>query len=161
MGEDQSADRFRAIDTVGPKEIARAFEMKETAMSRRGIGSVAAIGGGIKNYGEKKIIGYAEDGEGVSLRMQHADEKKVLGSVRKMNLGGNVVVLDGSWSSVQNKETNEKTRINYDQGQYVVYIWAPMKEGEVAWGTEKALKGKRFEILAAETEDQLVFTRWV
>ncbi len=27
-----------AIDTVGPKEIAKAFEMKETAMSKRGNG---------------------------------------------------------------------------------------------------------------------------
>ncbi len=27
-----------ATDTIGPKEIARAFEMKETQMSRKGIG---------------------------------------------------------------------------------------------------------------------------
>ena len=42
-----------AIDTVGPKEIAKAFEMKETEMSKRGIGYVAANGSSIKNYGEK------------------------------------------------------------------------------------------------------------
>ncbi len=39
-----------AIGTVGPKEIARAFEMKETAMSKRGIGCVAANRSGLKNY---------------------------------------------------------------------------------------------------------------
>ncbi len=64
-----------AVDTVGPKEIAKAFEMKETATGRRGIGHVAANVSAIKNYGEKKIIGYAEDGEGTSLRIQCADVK--------------------------------------------------------------------------------------
>ncbi len=42
-----------AVDAVGPKEVVRAFEMKETAMSRRGNGFVAASGRGIKNKGEK------------------------------------------------------------------------------------------------------------
>ncbi len=56
-------------------------------------------------------MGYTEDGEGVSLRIQCVDAKKVSGSVHKMNMGGNVVVLDGKRSYLQNKETNEKTRI--------------------------------------------------
>ncbi len=38
-----------AIDTVGPEEIAKASEVKETAMSLRGIGFVAANGSGIRN----------------------------------------------------------------------------------------------------------------
>ncbi len=84
-----------AIDTVGQKEIPKAFEMKETMMSKRGIGFAAANGSGIKNYGEKRIIGYTENGEEVSLRIQCADVKKVLGLVHKMGMGGNVVVLDG------------------------------------------------------------------
>ncbi len=43
-----------AIDAVGPKEIAKAFEMKETEMSNRGKGHVAAIGSSIQNYGQNK-----------------------------------------------------------------------------------------------------------
>ncbi len=38
--------------------------------------------------------------------------KKVLGSVHKMNVGGNVVVLGGDESYAQNKETSEKTQTN-------------------------------------------------
>ncbi len=38
-----------AIDRMGPKEIAKAFEMKETIISKRGIGFVAVNGSGIKN----------------------------------------------------------------------------------------------------------------
>ncbi len=75
-----------AIDTVGPKEISKAFEVKETEMSRRGIGYVPADVCSVKNYGEKEIVGYADDGEVVSMRSQRADVKKVLRSVHKMNL---------------------------------------------------------------------------
>ncbi len=97
----------------------------------------------------------------MSLRIQHADVKKALGSVHKMNMGGNVVVLDGERSSVQNKETNEKTRITYEQGQCVMYVWVLVKEVEVAKETEKGLKSNRFSILATVCEDQKDFTRRV
>ncbi len=128
-------------------------------MSKRGIGFVAANGSGIKNDEDKKIIGHTEDGEGVSQRIQCADLKKVLGSVHKMNTGGSVVVLGGDESYTQNKETNKKTRINYEQGQCVMYVWAPVKEGEVVKETEKALKGNRFAILAKESQVHQGFTR--
>ena len=38
-----------AIGIVGPKEIAGAFAMKETLMSKKGIGYVAANASRIKN----------------------------------------------------------------------------------------------------------------
>ncbi len=139
-----------AIDTVGPNEIARPFEVKEPAVSRRGVGFVAASGSKIKNYGDKRIIGHTEDGEGVSLRIQRAGVKKVLGSVRKMIMGGIVVALDGDRIYVQKKETSKKTRINYEQGQYVMRIWVPVTEGTVAKETDEVLKGNCFAIMAAE-----------
>ncbi len=108
------------IDTVGPKETAKACEMKEMARSKRGIGFVAAKGSRIKNYGEQKITRYTGEDEGVSLRIHCEDAKKVLGSVHKMNMGGNAVVLGGDKSYTQIKETSEKTRTNYEQGQFVV-----------------------------------------
>ncbi len=63
LGESERADRLRAINTVGPKEIARALEMKETEMSKRGMGYVAESGGSIENYGEKKIMDNTDGGE--------------------------------------------------------------------------------------------------
>ncbi len=59
------------------------------------------------------------------MKIQHADVKKVLGSVHKMNLGGSVEVLDGNKSYVQNKETGQKTRIEYEDGQCVMCLWVP------------------------------------
>ena len=148
-----------AIDTVGPKDIAGAFKMRETEMSRRGIGFVAANGSGIKSYGEKKIVGYTDSGEAVSMRVQCADVKKVLCSVHKMNLGGNVVVLDSERSYMQNKESGRRTRIEYEDGQYVMYLWMPSRSEEAQEETEKVLKGNRFAILATESEQ--VFSRRV
>ena len=92
-----------AIDTVGPKEIAKAFEMKETIMSKRGIGFAAVNGSGATKHGEKKIIGHTEDGEGVGLRIQRTAVEKALGSVHKMNVEGSVVVLGGERSYRQNQ----------------------------------------------------------
>ncbi len=58
-------------------------------MSNKSVGYVAANGSSIKNYGEKKIVGLTESGDGLSMEIQCADAKNVLGSVRKMNMGGN------------------------------------------------------------------------
>jgi hypothetical protein len=38
-----------AMDTVGPKEIAKSFETTETALSKRGARFVAANESGVKN----------------------------------------------------------------------------------------------------------------
>ncbi len=98
-----------AIDAVGPKEIATAFEIKEAEMSKRGIGYAAANGSSIKNYGEEEIVNYTDDGESASRRVQCADVKKVLRSAHETNLGGDAVVLDGGGSYTQIKETGHRT----------------------------------------------------
>ncbi len=95
----------------------------------------------------------------MGVRAQHADVKKVLCSARKMNLGGNVAVLDGGRSYAQSKENGQKTRINSEEGQYVMFLWPLSKEEEAQEETEKVLKGNRFAILA--TENEQVFSRRV
>ena len=142
-----------AIDTVAPKEVAAAFNIFETAASKKGMGFVAANGTKIKNYGEKRVIGYTDDGEGVSLKMQCADVRKTLGSVHKMNQGGNVVVLDGNQSYMVNKKTMQKTRIQYEDGQYVFSIWVPSKRSEVPAAEKTVLQGNRYSVLAMEEEE--------
>ncbi len=52
----------------------------------------------MENYGEKKIVGYIDDGESISLRTQCTDAKNALRSVHKMDLGGIAVALDGGRS---------------------------------------------------------------
>ncbi len=86
------------------------------------------------------------------MRVQCVDAKKVLCSVRKMNLEGNVVVLDGGRSYLQNEENGRKTRMNCEEGQCVMHLGLPAKENQVQEETEKVLKGSRFAILATESE---------
>ena len=52
-----------------------------------------------------RIAGHTDEGESISMKVQCADVKTVLCSVHKMNLGGNVVVLDGGKSYMQNTES--------------------------------------------------------
>ncbi len=87
-----------AIDAVGPKDVARAFEMKKTLTSKKGVGHVAANWRIINNYGKKKTIGHTESGDGVSIEIQRKDVKKALGSDHEMSMGGNAVALDGDRS---------------------------------------------------------------
>ncbi len=61
-----------------------------------------------KTIEKSELSGCTDDGEGVSMRIQCADVRNVLGSVHKMSLGGNVVVLDGDRSYKQNKETGDR-----------------------------------------------------
>ncbi len=82
-------------------------------------------------------MGYADDGERVSIRVQRVDVKQALRSAQKMKLGGNVVAQDGGRSYTQNKENGQKTRVNYEDGQYVARLWLPSKEGEAQEETEK------------------------
>ncbi len=56
------------------------------------------------------------------MSVKRADATKVLCSVRTTNLRGNVVVLDGGKSYMQSKEGGQKTRINCEGGQYVMYL---------------------------------------
>ncbi len=96
------------------------------------------------------------------MKTQCADVKKVLGSVHKMNLGRDVVVLGGNESYVQSKETGQKTRIEYEGGQCVMRLWAPSDRRIKDEEENKMLKGNKFAILATEKEDAAKdFTRRV
>ncbi len=86
------------------------------------------------------------------MKTQCADVQKFLGSVRKMNMGGNVVVWGGEKSCTQNKKTGQKTRPKYEVGQYVMHKRAPSKKNEVREESDKKSKGNRFAILATESE---------
>ena len=140
-----------AIDTVAPKDVARGFSLRETPMSKNKVGFVAANGSKIENYGERTVVGYTDDGEGVSMRMTCADVQKVLGSVHRMNLGGNRVMLDGKESYLESRKTGKRTRIHYENGQYVLYLWAPAVGGDVAKVENNVVAtGNRYAILAAD-----------
>ncbi len=136
------------------------FKMKVTMMSKRGVGCVAGDGSNVEDYGDRKVTTRtASETERVSNRIQRAGVKKVLGSVHKMNVGGNAVVLEGERSYTQSKTLGQKTRISYEDGQYVMHTWVPSKESEARKESSYTSKGIRYAILAAEGDE--VFNRQV
>jgi hypothetical protein len=140
-----------AIDSVAPKDIASAFSLMKTRMSEAGVGFVAANGSKIDNYGEKQVVGYTEEGDAVGMRITCADVHKVLGSVHKMNMGGNRVILDGSRSFMENKMSGKRTKIHYEDGQYILYLWVPAGKKDIVKDEGKGFKdGNRFAILGME-----------
>ena len=141
-----------AIDTVAPRSVGKAFNLRETVMSKNNVGFVAANGSKISNFGERTVTGCTDDGEAVSKRMTCADVHKVLGSVHRMNRGGNMVVLDGDESYLENKHTRRRTKIHYEHGQYILYLWVPSDSCEIESAKQRASKGNRYAILAADNE---------
>ena len=140
-----------AIDTVAPKHVAKAFSLMETKMSKKGIGFIAANGSEMKNHGEKK--GRRVHGR----RRGGGDEDDVRGRAEGVGLGaqdeqgGSKVVLDGEKSYVENTKTRQKTKIHYEAGQYVLYLWVPAAASEMGDMRRKASEtSNRYAILAAD-----------
>ncbi len=68
-------------------------------MSKNDVECIAANGGKISNYGERRVVGYADDAEGIGMKMQRAGAQKASGSPSKMNATrGSVVALGGEGS---------------------------------------------------------------
>ena len=86
---------------------------------------MAASASKIKNYGERKVTRNTDEGAAISMHTTCADVHKVFGSVHKMNQGGNLVVLDGGHNYMKNKVSGQKTKIQYEDGQYIMYIRVP------------------------------------
>jgi hypothetical protein len=145
-----------AVDSVAPRGIAEAFSTMKTKMSEAGIGFVAANGSKIENYGEKQVVGYTDEGDAVGMRMTVADVHKVLGSVHKMNLGGNKVVLDGDRSYMEGKN-GKRIKIHYKDGQFIMYLWVPSMKEQAKPKVENAVRVQnRFAILASGADDAAV-----
>ncbi len=69
-----------------------------------------------------------------------------MGSIRTMNMGGSEIVLDCGRRHTH--KNGQKTRINYEEGQYAVCLWLQSKEEDVQEEAEKVMNGNRFAILA-------------
>ncbi len=97
--------------------------------------------------GPKKIAKAFKDGEDVV-------DQDVVGPMHKMNMGGYVVVLGGDRSYIHDKVAGQRTWINHEDGQYIMYTGGLPKESEVAGESEKVLKGNTFAILATQSDEE-------
>ena len=123
---------------MGPPHVAKAFPIKETRASRLGLNYQAANGTKIKNYGQKEIKGKNDESNDVSMTIQCADVKKVLGSVGRMNEAENTVIFSKGRSVIikdPNSEIAKKaismakkeriTELRRDKGVFKFDVWVP------------------------------------
>ncbi len=69
------------------------------------------------------------------------------------------MVLDVEHSFMKNKRTGQNTKISYEDGQDIMYMWVPAGPKEAEKDAASQLKGNRFAILTAD--DEQVFSRQV
>ena len=127
-----------AADTVGPPNIAAKSQIKENKASKAGLNYVAANGSKIPNIGEQKIKGYSDNNNAVTMTVQLAKVKKLLGSVSKMNEADNTIIFskgrsaiipdkDGKKAEKLINETRKEdvTELRQERGVYVFDLWIP------------------------------------
>jgi hypothetical protein len=112
-----------AIDHVMPPSMAPSIKAHPTAASIAGRGYSAANGTKIANHGEKTLRGITETGAPFSMNIQCADVTRALGSVYRLNQGGNSVVLNGKNSYMLHVKSGIKTPIILEGGKYMLRIW--------------------------------------
>ena len=88
-----------AVDHVLTKKAAEAFPVKQTAMSKAGVGFTAANGTPIRNYGARELKGVTVNNNAFSMTGQVTDVNKNLASFPKMVEQGLDIVLSKSKGS--------------------------------------------------------------
>ena len=120
-----------AADTVAPKSIGSQFPMKQTIASLSGMTYSAANGTEIKNQGERRITGKTSDGTPITITVQVADVKKMLGSVSRMCDANNQVVFDNDGSYIKNKVNGRVTKLDRRNGVYKFDMWIPEDDNQI------------------------------
>ena len=116
--------------------------IKETQAVRDQVTYTTACGTIIPNLGEIDLTAVTEDGVNLDLTVQVADVKQPLAAVRKICKAGNRVVFDNEESGcyIENKETQARTQISFEDGTYAVKLWVPIGGEESRAPTVAALR---------------------
>ena len=114
-----------AIDTVIPKDVAKAVPIHETERSQKGAGFRAANGTYIEHFGQRDLRGYGDQYQGLSLTAQVADVRTPLGSVSQMLRAGNRVHFEKGNCYVQHVSTGRVTPVIERNGMFEIGIWVP------------------------------------
>ena len=112
-----------AAETVIPHTLVMGQPIMETAASKAGVNYASATGQPIPNLGEQRLPLCTSEGSLRSMTFQAAPVSRALGSVKRMNETGHIVVFDGTDSYIQNKATGEITWLREENGNYLMDLW--------------------------------------
>ena len=138
-----------AMRNVIPKNVAQAFEIEESDMTKAGINFVAANDSVIKNYGQRKILGMTEDWSVINFNAHVADVMKPLASVVEMEESNLKVVFGKGASYIQSVRTGQKINLSRDGREYKFDVWVPAQAKTPARGAGVAVKNQ-FSVLAED-----------
>ena len=117
-----------APETVMSEDMLMSVETKEGVAAKRGVLYEVANGVRIPNMGEKKFVGYTEEGGGREVVAQICDVNKALLSVRRMVAAGNRVVF-GDENYIESMTTGERVNLVEKDGMYVMRMWVKNEAG--------------------------------
>ena len=112
-----------AAETVIPHTLVMGHPIMETEASKSGVNYASATGQPIPNLGEQRLPLCTNEGSLRSMTFQAAPVSRALGSVKRMNETGHVVVFDGANSYIQNKITGEINWLREENGNYFMDLW--------------------------------------
>ena len=102
-------------------------DITEGPALRRGVTYEVANGVEIPNLGERKFLGFTEEGGQRGITAQVCAVSKTLMSVSKVAAQGNRVVFDDDGSYIEDKLSGEKTWMQQVGGMYMLKMWVSRK----------------------------------
>lgn len=81
----------------------------------------------IPNLGERKFVGFTEEGIDISMTAQVCAVNKTLMSVSKIARGGNRVIFDEDGSYIEDKGNGEQIWMTQEGGMYYLKLWVSRK----------------------------------
>ena len=103
------------------------IDISEGAACKRGVMYEVANGVEIPNLGERKFLGFTEDGGAKGMTAQVCAVNKTLMSVSKITSKGNKVIFDDDGSFIEDKATGERTWLTQSGGMYYLKMWVSRK----------------------------------
>jgi hypothetical protein len=117
-----------ATETVmSEATLAGVIDITEGPAYKRGVVYEVANGEEIPNLGERKFLGYTDDGSVKAVTAQICAVNQTLMSVSKIASHGNRVVFDDDGSYIEDKASGEKTWMTQVGGMYSIKMWVSRK----------------------------------
>ena len=122
-----------ATETVMAEEtLSGVIDITEGPAMKRGVTYEVADGNEIPNLGERKFLGFTEEGGQKGVTAQVCAVNKTLMSVSKIASKGNRVVFDDDGSYIEDKTTGERTWMKQVGGMYHITMWVSRKSSAEA-----------------------------
>ena len=129
---DVAVDSGTTETVMSEETLAGVIDITESAACKRGVMYEVANGVQIPNLGERKFLGFTEEGSARGMTAQICAVNKTQMSVSKIASKGNRVVFDDDGSFIEDKETGGNNWMTQVGGMYSLKMWVSRKSSAEA-----------------------------